>query len=482
MPKVALILVLAAVIAGAVLLVLSMGADPGSDLTVPVRRGEFVVSVETKGRIEADNALRVEVRGRGNVITYLAPEGTFVKKDDVIARLDDGQTRDRLLTCEFDLKASEAGLADRQKRTAVRRQEMEADIATAEADLSIKRTQFERMKALPLPDDVARSTHERDYRRSVLEIARQDFETLKDLEKRGSLIFSKDDMRDKELAFVQATGDLEKAENDLSELLTGAQPAQLEATRRDLAKAELTLEEAKRRLPERVRMLEADVRAGEADVDKMKARRDDALKDLGLCEVKSPGEGVLLYRTLFNRPIEQGVQFWHAAHLFDIADLGQLVVHAKVSESEFARLKVGQAVEVRAVTVPDRVFKGEVREVAKVARDKSEGEVLRQGAGRVGIQAFDVLVRLSDANQYLRPNVEAELTIFCERAGNALSIPIDAVFYQGDRACVRVLDGRRLRIREVALGVQTNDRVQVVKGLSAGDRVSLRPPEQEGGR
>ncbi len=481
MPRLVLILALTAVVLGAGWLLVRTVSQTGTDLTVPVRRGEFVVTVSAKGRLESNGAVRVEARGRGNILTYLAPEGQFVKKDEVVARFDDSAWRDRLLSNRFDLTMAEVRLAERRQQRAVKREEMNAQITMLEADLAIKRTQYERLKSLPRPDDVTRARLERGYRRSQLEIAKQDYETLRDLAGKGSMVFSRDEMREKEMAYVQATGDLEKAENDLKEVEGGALPEELDAARRELSKSEIELKDSRRRLPEQETMLDAGVQAAEAEVDKMKARLDNTQKELDKLDVKATAEGVLLYRTVNNRPLELGAQFWHVAHLFDIADLDNLVVRVKVSESEFSRVRVGQPVEVRAFTVPDRVFAGEVSEVAKVARDKSEGELRRSGSGPAGIQTFDVLVKLRDAHEFLRPNVEADLIIFCERIGDALTVPIDAVFERNGRKCVRVADGRRVRVQAVSVGVQSQDRVQVLEGLSADDRVLLGRESAEGG-
>lgn len=480
MSKIALIVGLLAVAAGIVWFLLSTVREPDTELTAPVRRGDFLVTVQAKGRLESDGASRVEARGRGSVLTYLAPEGTTAKKDDVLARFDDTALRERLLANEYDLKLAEVRLAERREQAAVTASELDAQERMLEADLAIRRTQYERLKARPLPDEVLRSRLERDYRRSRLDLARQDYETLRDLAAKGSAVFSKDEMREKEMAFAEAKGEAEKAENDLAEVQSGAPPAELDAAKRELAKAEIDLADARRRRPERATMLEADVRAGEAEVDKMKARLDNTQKDLDKLEVKATADGVVLYRTVNNRPLELGAQFWHVAHLFDIANLDRMVVRAKVSESEFACLKPGQPVEVRARTVPDRVFAGEVSEVAQVARDKSEGEMRRSGSGPAGQQTFDVVVRLRDAHEFLRPNVEADLTIICVRMDDALSVPVDAVFSDGARTCVRVLDGAHARLREVTLGVRSTDRAQVLKGLEAGERVLLRPPRKEG--
>ena len=464
------------------LLVTSGGGPDLSGLTVPVRQGDLVVRVRVFGKLESGNAIRVEARPRGKVLTFLAPEGRRVKKGELLARFDDTDLREGVLTRTNDLKMSDARLAEKMEQMKVRKEEIVAKIMTLEADLAIKRTQYERLKSLPHPDDVTRARLERDYRRSRLEIAQEDLKNVQDLSKRGVMIFSKEEVREKELAHTEAKGELEKAENTLSQVLTGASPGALEAAKRDLTKAQIDIEDAKRRQPEQLTVLDASVRSAEAYVDKMKSRLERSQKALDKLRVKATGEGMLVYRTIRGRPLELGAQFWHRAHLFDIADLDNMVVRAKVGESDFSRIRVGQPVEISVVSVPKRVFTGTVKEVAKVAEDKSEGQVLRRRSRqeKAGIQAFDILVSIDGQDVSLRPNVEAEVVILCERVPDTLSVPIDAVFERHGRKWVRVLDGRRAKPREVTLGTYASDWVQVTKGLKPGERVLLLIPTKKG--
>jgi len=217
------------------------------------------------------------------------------------------------------------------------------------------------------------------------------------------------------------------------------------------------------------------VTSAEAAVEKMKARLDRTQKRLDELEVKSPGEGMLVYRTLHGRPLELGAQVWHRAHLFDIAHLDTMVVRAKVKESEFAKIKTGQPAEVRVFSLPDRVFTGEVIEVAKTAKDKSEGELKRWGQPdeKEGILVVDVLVRIKEPSVYLRPNVEAEVVILCQTVRDALSIPIEAVSEREGETVVRVVSSRRAKWRAVTLGPRGRNWVAVSEGLKPGEQVLL---------
>ena len=192
-------------------LLLGPDLSASSGLTVPVKQGELVVRVRAVGKLESGNAIRVEARPRGKVLTYLAPEGRMVSEGEVLARFGETDLRERVLTHTNDLKMSEARLAEKSEQRRVRKEEIAANIMTLEADLAIKRTQYQRLKSLPHPDDVTRARLECDYRKSRLEIAREDLNIVKDLSERGAMIFSTEEVREKELAYTEAKGELEKA-------------------------------------------------------------------------------------------------------------------------------------------------------------------------------------------------------------------------------------------------------------------------------
>ena len=190
---------------------------------------------------------------------------------------------------------------------------------------------------------------------------------------------------------------------------------------------------------------------------------------------------MLVYRTNHGRPIQLGDQFWHRARLFDIADLDNMVVTAKVSEAEYTFIQPGMPADIRILTMPDRVFRGEVVEVSNVAKDKSEGEITswRDQNKKAGIQTFDVTIAVLDRSPYIKPNVEADVTISCRTIPDVLKVPLTAVFDKSGNKCVRVLKGRRIEERKVTLGDSAGEWTVVTSGLEEGEEVLL-PVETEG--
>ena len=85
----------------------------------------------------------------------------------------------------------------------------------------------------------------------------------------------------------------------------------------------------------------------------------------------------------------------------------------------------------------------------------------------------------------LLPGVYAEATLTLNRAGQALTVPLQAVDQQGDHSTVLVIDPSDIiQRRPVTLGVETETDAEVLSGLEEGDRVvvsdraGLRPGQQ----
>jgi HlyD family secretion protein len=69
-------------------------------------------------------------------------------------------------------------------------------------------------------------------------------------------------------------------------------------------------------------------------------------------------------------------------------------------------------------------------------------------------------------------------------ASDALTVPVSALFRNGDQWAVFAEDSGRARIRTIGIGHRNNRAAEVLSGLAAGDRVVLHPSDRiaDGGR
>ena len=87
-------------------------------------------------------------------------------------------------------------------------------------------------------------------------------------------------------------------------------------------------------------------------------------------------------------------------------------------------------------------------------------------------RTLKVRLRFDNAAQTLRPNMFARVTIRGESAGEVVHVPREALIRGGsvDRLVVALGEGR-FRAQAVDVGIESGDRVEIRRGVSAGDLI-----------
>lgn len=148
-----------------------------------------------------------------------------------------------------------------------------------------------------------------------------------------------------------------------------------------------------------------------------------------------------------------------------VISLGQMEVSFPVDEVDIAKVKIGQEASVTVDSLPDKVFKGKVMEIAE------EGEVTNN------VSSFDVTIALENGAGFLKSGMTANVTIEVAKKDNALLVPIEAIQERNGKKFVIVpaggdnQQGRKMQPIEVGL---TNDTyAEITKGLKEGDAVLM---------
>ena len=184
-------------------------------------------------------------------------------------------------------------------------------------------------------------------------------------------------------------------------------------------------------------------------------------------QVHAPISGVVLAGP-GGRALVEGKSVGKGSLLLAIGDFSRMAALAKVDEVDVVRVAVGQP-----VTVTGNAFGG-VRLNGSVTHVASQPDPRSRGAPQ-----FDVVVTLDplDAKQAqrVRAGMSCRLQIVVYSKNAALMVPLEAVEERGRSYWVRVVDPStgELSEREVAIGPTTQDTVEVVAGLEAGDEIAV---------
>jgi len=169
-------------------------------------------------------------------------------------------------------------------------------------------------------------------------------------------------------------------------------------------------------------------------------------------EVESPASG---YITEFNALPNQYVQA--ETKLYTIADLSSVWVYANVFQGDVAQLKPGTPASVTVDAYPERNFRGRIDQILP----------------QVDPMTRTVRVRFvfSNPGVALKPGMFVNVGLNVP-LGHQLVIPASGALQAGTREIAFLDRGNGyLEPREIEIGPRLDDRVVVLKGLRAGDRI-----------
>ncbi len=132
-----------------------------------------------------------------------------------------------------------------------------------------------------------------------------------------------------------------------------------------------------------------------------------------------------------------------------------------VDEPELGRVSPGMPLVVTWDARPGREWRSRVDRVAT--------EIVALGTRQVG----EVTATVENAGGELPPGANVNVAIQSRVVDNALTIPKEALRRQDNQTGVYVVENARLVWRPVETGVSSVTRIEVVKGLAAGDLVVL---------
>ena len=161
--------------------------------------------------------------------------------------------------------------------------------------------------------------------------------------------------------------------------------------------------------------------------------------------------------TVLERNVTQGQYVAADVPLFTIADLSRVWVLADLYEMDIARVRVGDRATFTTEALPGRELLGRIEFLYPTL--SSETRTLK------------VRLSLDNPGATLRPGMYGRVRV-AGRGGSALVVPGEAVVNTGEHKYVFLAraDGH-FEPRMVWTGVQEGDRVQILKGLAAGDTV-----------
>ena len=231
---------------------------------------------------------------------------------------------------------------------------------------------------------------------------------------------------------------IEEVEDKLKDLKAldetgGASPDTLKASRRQLAELRERMERGKINNEAMLKNLENALEQNQLTLERM--------------SIKSPVDGTIVAVDVF-----EGDLISDRTGIAEIISNERRVI-AKISEEDFAKVKVGQRVIVRFLGYGDDLFEGEVIQLLPTNDPET--------------QRFSIFLSVDINKERLTPGLTGEASIIVAERENTLIIPSRALL--GDE--VFAVNNGKVELRPVVKGYQGLHNVEVLNGLEEGERV-----------
>jgi len=185
-----------------------------------------------------------------------------------------------------------------------------------------------------------------------------------------------------------------------------------------------------------------------------------------------------------------GTGMMAGTELLRVADLSRMEAQVEVNENDIPRVNLGDTATIEVDAYVDYKFRGIVTEIANSAKTTgvSADQVTNFDVKILVLpESYKELADKGNANP-LRPGMSATVDILTETKQGIIAVPIQSVTTRTDttkitqtvsdeeiRTLVFITDGERALAKDVKTGIQDNSYIEVISGVSAGDRVISAP-------
>lgn len=441
-----------------------------------VRRISFPLTVIAAGELEAKRQVELKSQVEGTTtIVEVIPEGTAVSEGDLIVKLADDQLLDKLVEEELDVETAQADTVAAEQNLAIKENEAESTIKVTDVKLQIARLARDQWEKGDLVKKrrKLKLTLEKSNRNMVR--SRRDLELSEQLYKEKFISWN--ELEDNRIGVIEAEAELETAtlDGEVFEQITFAKEQQKFSS--DVEQAEAELDRARRKHESELARARANL-LGKGR--RLKIRQDRLTKlneQLANTTILAPQDGLVVYATSTGRswrrndPIAQGRQVRLNETIIILPDTHQMVAELKVHEAMVREVTVGLTASVTIDARPATPIKGQVSQIAVMAEDGGWwNRDLRQYAVKIDLPpGFDAA---------LKPAMRCTGQIFIGQVDDALAVPVQAVFTEGQERFVYVKTTTdTLRRQRVEISQASETLAAISQGLSEGDRVLIRRPK-----
>lgn len=409
--------------------------------TAVIDYGNLEATISASGSLAARAQTTLAFQTAGLVKSVNVKAGDSVKAGDVLAHLEAPDLEINLQRAEIALEIARINLE--QTKQGPRQAQIEvarANLASAEASYhaALAKAPYQR-------DSITQAQEALDRAQLNLNNAQAAYDKLEQSNRRGQLV----------IEFSPQKTALENAKIEYNTALANYRLAVAGFTDNSIKSAEMQVAQAQAQLDKLLSTPTAqDIAAAAAQVKQAEFAVQQARKALDRASITAPHAGIVAQVNL-----QPGLWATANSTAIILVDLSQFQLDVLVSETDIARVRVGQSVHVTLDALSGVSLAAHVTSIAPAATVTQ------------GVVNYAVKITLDETDPALRPSMTAVATIVVDERQNVLLAPNRAIKSSGQTKFVNVQRGNQVVTTTVTLGLVGETYSEILSGLQAGETV-----------
>jgi multidrug efflux pump subunit AcrA (membrane-fusion protein) len=153
-----------------------------------------------------------------------------------------------------------------------------------------------------------------------------------------------------------------------------------------------------------------------------------------------------------------------AVPVISVVRMDPLKVTSEIPEKMAPWIHVDEVVELHVDAYPDRTIHGKITRISPAVNTAS--------------RAFPFEAEVPNPDAALKPGTFARVHITSGKVDEIVTVPYAAIQYRYGVNRVFVVDGDKLEARELKVGERLGDRIEVMSGVTPGQRVAVTEPDK----
>lgn len=422
----------------------------------------------------------------GRLLKVFVKEGDIVKAGQLVGIVDTRVQQSQAISAQAAARAAQATsdqttlaaqVAQTDQAASVKSAQIALGVALSEYATSVKQATYDvqtaragldRLQVGNRPEEIAQADEAARQAKATRDQAQRDYDRAAGLVAKGYV--SGKDFESARTALGIAESALRSADNQAKLMHNGSRQEDLRAGELRLQTANEALRSAKDVGSQKVLLARTTLQQANAAALNVEAKRAEA-RAASITVAQKMADASAAQQTVATGEIHSPID-GRVAHRFmnpgDLADPTQTIPVMEIANTT-------ATIDFVANVTPDQAIRTRVGQTAQIAAptgpEPIDGVVINVGQADVLTGLLPVRIHVVKPPATLRAGLAAPVQIVVQVHPKAVSVSKECVLDRDGKSIVFLSDGDTAKQAEVEVGASDGDRVEIVKGLKAGQSV-----------